>query len=95
MAPHNRDLIKQLASESNETRLKAVRELKNEIIGSQNKKQCYLELGAVPKIVQLLSPQQEKRLAVQAAATLGSFAYGNDAGVKAVIERWGPVCRSF
>ena len=90
MAPQSRDLIRQLsASATNdaESKLRAVRSLKNEIIGSQNKKQCYLELGAVPKIVQLLASQQEKKLTVQAAATLGSFAYGNDAGVTAVVER--------
>ena len=90
MAPQSRDLIRQLsASATNDadSKLRAVRNLKNEIIGSQNKKQCYLELGAVPKIVQLLASQQEKKLTVQAAATLGSFAYGNDAGVTAVVER--------
>lgn len=88
MAPQCRDLIQQLSSETKEAKLRAVRFLKNEIIGSQYKKQCYLELGAVPKIVQILASQQDKKCTVQAAATLGSFAYGNDAGAAAVVDRY-------
>ena len=88
MAQHYQDLIQQLTSDSNEAKLRAVRFVKNEIIGSQHKKQCFLELGAVPKIVGILKTQPEKKLTVQAAATLGSFAYGNDTGVTAVVNRW-------
>ena len=87
MAQHYQDLIQQLTSESNEAKLRAVRCVKNEIIGSQHKKQCFLELEAVPKIVWILKNQPETRLAVQAAATLGSFAYGNCVGLAAVVVR--------
>lgn len=87
MAPQTRDLIQCLSSESNEAKLKAVRSLKNEIIGSQYKKRRYLELGAVPRIVQILASPQENKLTVQAAATLGSFAYHNDEGVAAVVDK--------
>jgi len=87
MLTEPKGILKQLSSSDAECQFKAVRCLKNEIIGSSNRKQCYIQLGAVPRIVKILASPQEQRLAVQAAAALGSFAYENMDGVSAIVER--------
>ncbi|KAK1288440.1 hypothetical protein QJS10_CPB19g01072 [Acorus calamus] len=68
--------------------LKALREVKNQIIGNRTKKLWYLKLGAVPTIVSILSSaaDSDSAVIVQAAAALGSFACGVDAGVRAVLD---------
>uniref|UniRef100_A0A5B6ZSE1 Putative armadillo repeat-containing protein 8 n=1 Tax=Davidia involucrata TaxID=16924 RepID=A0A5B6ZSE1_DAVIN len=76
-----------------EAKLKALRELKNQIIGNRTKKFSYIKLGAVPSIVSILSSAasgygdgDSNSLLVQSAAAIGSFACGVDAGVKAVLD---------
>lgn len=86
MVPNPEDIIHRLSDYDLETKLKAVKSLKNEIIGSKNKKLSYIQLGAVPKIVQILASQNDSRLVIQAAATLGSFSYGLIEGVQAIKE---------
>ncbi|CAK9164684.1 unnamed protein product [Ilex paraguariensis] len=95
---HPEDLIQRLSSSTaHETKLKALRELKNQIIGNRTKKLSYMKLGAVPSVVSILSEallgQQVGNaeddvvsLLIQSAATIGSFACGFDAGVKAVLD---------
>lgn len=90
---HNRPefLICRLRS-SGEAKLKALRELKNQIIGNRTKKLSYIKLGAVPNVVDILSSAafdvsgDVNTILVQSCAVLGSFACGVDAGVKAVLE---------
>jgi len=84
-----KDVIKQLTSSDADAQCRAVRCLKNEIIGNPNRKQCFVQLGAVPRIVRILAHPQEQRLAIQAAAALGSFAYQNTDGVAAIVESGG------
>uniref|UniRef100_A0A2P2KKY1 Armadillo/beta-catenin repeat family protein n=1 Tax=Rhizophora mucronata TaxID=61149 RepID=A0A2P2KKY1_RHIMU len=50
-----RDLLPQLASPDREIKLKALREVKNQIIGNRTKKLSFLELGAVPAVASILS----------------------------------------
>ncbi|KAJ9540391.1 hypothetical protein OSB04_026897 [Centaurea solstitialis] len=71
-----------------EAKLKVLRELKNQIIGNRTKKLSYIKLGAVPSVVSILSSASSSAdcLLVQCAATIGSFACGVDAGVKAVLD---------
>ncbi|RAL43100.1 hypothetical protein DM860_009882 [Cuscuta australis] len=88
------DLIGRLSSTSSEIQLKALRELKNQIIGNRTKKVLFLKLGAVPAVVSVLSSaasasggaEINDSLLIQSAAVIGSFACGLDAGVKAVLE---------
>lgn len=77
-----------LRSESNEVKLKALRELKNQIIGNRTKKLSYIKLGAVPRILEILASADDSDfpILVQSAATIGSFACGVDAGVRAVLD---------
>ena len=93
------DLLTRLDSPDPETKLKALREIKNQIIGNRTKKLSFLKLGAVPAVASILSSyatQADSQLAgadvsisniiVQSAAVLGSFACGFDAGVRAVLD---------
>ncbi|XP_058072543.1 uncharacterized protein LOC131221334 [Magnolia sinica] len=83
------ELISILSSaESGGARLKALREVKNQIIGNRTKKLSYIKLGAVPRVVDILSSSgdSDSGLLVQSAAALGSFACGVDAGVSAVLD---------
>lgn len=90
---HNRPehLISRLRS-AGDTRIKALRELKNQIIGNRTKKLTYIKLGAVPFVVEILCSAafdisgDVNSVLVQSCAVLGSFACGVDAGVKAVLE---------
>ncbi|KAG0465787.1 hypothetical protein HPP92_019951 [Vanilla planifolia] len=76
-----------------EVLLKALREVKNQIIGNKTKKLLYLHLGAVPKVVSVLAALSsavggaaEAPVIVQAAAAIGSFACGVEDGTRAVVE---------
>ncbi|KAJ6692014.1 ARMADILLO REPEAT-CONTAINING PROTEIN 8 [Salix purpurea] len=93
------DLLTRLDSPDPETKLKALREIKNQIIGNRTKKLSFLKLGAVPAVASILSSyatQSDSQLVdadvstssiiVQSAAVLGSFACGFDAGVRAVLD---------
>lgn len=79
------------------TRLKAVRELKNQLIGNKFKKLQHLHL--VPLLLELVagsasssnsttsddSATNAAELQVQAISTLGSLAYGVEDGVRAIV----------
>ncbi|GFP98785.1 armadillo repeat-containing protein 8 [Phtheirospermum japonicum] len=94
------DLIGRLSSTHTpcEAKLKALRDLKNQIIGNRTKKLAFLKLGAVPSVVAALSSSSaaaagggdnlefHESVLVQSAAIAGSFACGLDAGVKAVLD---------
>lgn len=72
-----------------EALLKALREVKNQIIGNKTKKLLYLHLGAVPRIVSVLASVAgggDAALIVQAVAAIGSFACGVEDGVRAVLD---------
>lgn len=74
-----------LGSTDPEVKLRALREVKNQIIGNRTKKLSFLKLGAVPAVAAALDASQSELL-VQSAAALGSFACGFDAGVRAVLD---------
>ncbi|XP_011080339.1 armadillo repeat-containing protein 8 isoform X1 [Sesamum indicum] len=94
------DLIGRLNSAHTpyEAKLKALRDLKNQIIGNRTKKLAFLKLGAVPSVVSILSSAAAAQggggdnrefyesVLIQSAAVIGSFACGLDAGVKAVLD---------
>ncbi|XP_073063678.1 uncharacterized protein [Primulina eburnea] len=81
-----------------ESKLKALRDLKNQIIGNRTKKLAFLKLGAVPSVAAILSDaaategicgdarELHESVLIQSAAAIGSFSCGLDAGVKAVLD---------
>ncbi|XP_018830933.1 armadillo repeat-containing protein 8 [Juglans regia] len=79
------DLLVRLGSTDPEVKLRALREVKNQIIGNRTKKLSFLKLGAVPAVAAALDAAQSELL-IQSAAALGSFACGFDAGVRAVLD---------
>ncbi|KAJ4724276.1 armadillo repeat-containing protein 8-like [Melia azedarach] len=93
------NILHRLTSADRDVKLKALRELKNQIIGNRTKKLSFLKLGAVPTVASILSDAVStdavvdnnndninKNIIVQSAAVLGSFACGFEAGVKAVLD---------
>ncbi|XP_038678575.1 armadillo repeat-containing protein 8 isoform X2 [Tripterygium wilfordii] len=96
----SRELMSRLASGDPEIKFKALREIKNQIIGNRTKKLYFLKLGAVPTVSGILYRAQvelpddniyskndsNRDIIIQSAAVLGSFACGFDAGVRAVID---------
>ena len=88
--PSQSDLVAKLAAADSDARLHAVRDVKNQIIGNKARKLSYIKLGAVSRVVELLaSPDAECGVRIQCAQTVGSFAYGLDDGLKAVLESGG------
>ncbi|KAF6261181.1 armadillo-type protein [Scenedesmus sp. NREL 46B-D3] len=74
-----------LKSSDSSTRLRAVRQLKNTVIGNRFKKQQFTEL--VPALLELLASSSDTELVVQAVAALGSLAYGSDERVVVAAAR--------
>ncbi|KAI9495205.1 hypothetical protein BDB00DRAFT_257111 [Zychaea mexicana] len=80
--------IKDLASTDDVKRLKALRFIKNSVIGNKTKKDLYIQLGVVQKLVEYLTLPDDTSffLKIQAATVLGSIAYGKDENVNAVVS---------
>ncbi len=89
MVAKQQEIVDRLRSPDRSSRLKAVREIKNQIIGNKNKKLSYIKLEAVPRVVELLQENADAFLLVQSAATVGSFAYGLEDGFRAVVASGG------
>ncbi|CAN4121008.1 unnamed protein product [Withania somnifera] len=68
------DLIRRLSSSFVEAKLKALRDLKNQIIGNRTKKLCFLKLGAVSCVTSILSSSS----AAAASASVGGSACAGD-----------------
>ncbi|XP_017607771.1 uncharacterized protein LOC108454005 [Gossypium arboreum] len=99
--PRPSELLSRLTSAEPEVKVRALREVKNQIIGNRTKKLSFLKLGAVPAVAGILADSIDDvtdnnncnndsnntiNILVQSAAALGSFACGFDAGVQAVLD---------
>ncbi|KGN66489.1 uncharacterized protein LOC101213344 [Cucumis sativus] len=80
------DLIARLTVADAAVNLKALRDIKNQIIGNRTKKLSFIKLGVVPHVAAILSSTSDPNILVQSAAVLGSFTCGVDAGVSAVLD---------
>ncbi|KAK3280949.1 hypothetical protein CYMTET_11240 [Cymbomonas tetramitiformis] len=80
------EIVENLSSMDPDARLRALRAVKNQIIGNKTKKLSYVKLGAVPRIVEILATDSSVPLLVQSAAAVGSFACGTEEGVRAVLQ---------
>ena len=89
MVAKQQEVLDKLRSGDRSIRLKAVRDIKNQIIGNKSKKLSYIRLQAVPEVVALLQDCADAHLLVQSAAAVGSFAYGVEAGRQAVLASGG------
>lgn len=89
--PSSDQILHRLSSSEYEIKLKAIREVKNQIIGNRTKKLSYIKLGVAPAVAVALAEANADsdsgaNLIVQSAAVLGSFACGVDEGVHAVLD---------
>ncbi len=92
MVARPEEVVQNLYSNDAATRLKAIREVKNQIIGNKTKKLSYVKLGVVPRVVELLASEGEHddaAIKVQSATAVGSFAYGVPDGLRAVVDSGG------
>lgn len=80
------ELVSRLTAADAAVKLKALRDIKNQIIGNRTKKLSFIKLGVVPHVAAILSSTSDPNILVQSAAVLGSFACGVDAGVSAVLD---------
>ena len=65
--------VSNLDSNEQEVLLRAVREVKNAIIGSKTKKASYSSAGAVKKLINILFRTQEPSLVVHAVGSWSQF----------------------
>lgn len=92
MVARPEDLVQHLYSSDASIRLKAIKEVKNQIIGNKTKKLSYVKLGVVPRVVELLATEGEPddaAIKVQSATAVGSFCYGVPDGLRAVVDSGG------
>ncbi|KAL1916017.1 uncharacterized protein VTP21DRAFT_6021 [Calcarisporiella thermophila] len=84
----NELVVKQLYSSDPAAILESIRVIKNHIIGNKTKKDLYVQLGAIPRLVELLSVRScmDIEIKIQAATVLGSLAYGNNENVQALVN---------
>ena len=69
--------------------LRAIRKVKNQIIGNKQKKLMYTRQGAIPRVVELLKQERSKELRIQAAVALASFSYASVEGSRALNQQHG------
>ncbi|CAG8447099.1 5635_t:CDS:10 [Scutellospora calospora] len=75
---HNQAVL-DLNSSDPTVRVKALRFIKNNIIGNKTKKDLYIGLNVIPKLVTFFIENEsvDPQIQIQAAIVLGSFAYGS------------------
>ncbi|KAH8551203.1 armadillo-type protein [Umbelopsis sp. PMI_123] len=81
------DVIEQLQGNDPVQVYRALKTVKNSIIGNRTKKAQYANSGIIQRLVELLSPANDvsEDLRMQAATILGSFAHGNDEIVSQIV----------
>ncbi|GET01976.1 armadillo repeat-containing protein 8-like isoform X1 [Rhizophagus clarus] len=84
---HNQ-AVDELNSSDPAVRVKALRFIKNNIIGNRTKKDLYIQLNVIPKLVKFLKSKDtaDSQVQIQAAIVLGSFAYGGEENVTEIAK---------
>ncbi len=86
MVARPEELVSRLSSSCDpESRLKALRDIKNQVIGNKRKKKVYLQLGAVSSLVHILESSESAQLLIQCVTAAGSLAYGSQQGAEAFL----------
>eukprot|EP01135_Chromosphaera_perkinsii_P005385 Nk52_evm66s343 gene=Nk52_evmTU66s343 len=80
------EVVENLTSLDEQIRLDSVRKIKNAVIGNKTKKISYMQLGAIPKLIEILQGDDQADMLIQAAAALGSFACGTEQNVYALVN---------
>ncbi|CAG8661632.1 5355_t:CDS:10, partial [Racocetra persica] len=84
---HNQAVL-DLDSPDPAVRVKALRFIKNNIIGNKTKKDLYIGLNVIPKLVTFFTENEgvDPQVRIQAAIVLGSFAYGGEENVTEIVK---------
>ncbi|XP_076312959.1 LOW QUALITY PROTEIN: armadillo repeat-containing protein 8-like [Tachypleus tridentatus] len=83
----SRTYVDQLFSPDPQKCVDAVIQLKNSVIGSNRQKGTVIQMGVVPRLLQMLTDESSSNeLVVETAVTLGSLAKGTDDHVKSLID---------
>ncbi|KAF0444540.1 ARM repeat-containing protein [Gigaspora margarita] len=84
---HNQAVL-DLDSSDPAVRVKALRFIKNNIIGNKTKKDLYIGLNVIPKLVTFFIETEgvDPEVQIQAAIVLGSFAYGGEENVTEIVK---------
>lgn len=72
-------LLAQIVSNDEAIQLNGLKLLKNSIIGHPDQKHLFLTVGAVPRLVSILTSNKNERVRVEAGVIIGSLAYGGEA----------------
>jgi len=72
-------LLAQIVSNDEAIQLNGLKLLKNSIIGHPDQKHLFLTIGAVPRLVSILTSNKNERVRVEAGVVIGSLAYGGEA----------------
>ncbi|KAI9292550.1 ARM repeat-containing protein [Neoconidiobolus thromboides FSU 785] len=69
-------------------KMEALKTIKNEVIGNRTKKNLYVQIGLIPKIIQIIYTKEEESMSViiQAVIVLGSLAYGSPEIVNELVQ---------
>ncbi len=89
MVARARELLERLGDGANPDRLKALKQIRNSVIGNKHRKQQFVSAGAVPRVLELLRADADPDLQREAVTVLGSFAYGSELGLRELIAQSG------
>ena len=73
-------LLEKTRSKDENTKLTALRKIKNQVIGNKRRKAAYISLNAVDGIADLLSDKQDSRVRRESAVVLSSLSRLGDSG---------------
>ncbi|CAG8500860.1 8803_t:CDS:10 [Paraglomus occultum] len=78
--------VAELNSSDRTTCLSALRFIKNNVIGNKTKKDLYIQLNVIPKLVKFLRSEADTQVKIQSVIILGSFAYGGEENVMDLVR---------
>jgi len=79
--------VSALSSSNTEEQLKAVRFIKNSIIGNITKKKLYMDLNVSPILIKILSEDSYSNdMKIQASVIIGSIANGNEQNILRLVQ---------
>lgn len=83
----HQEAVTALSSSNSEEQLKAVRFIKNSIIGNITKKKLYMDLNVSPMLIKILSDgSYSNDMKIQASVIIASIANGNEQNILKLVE---------
>jgi len=90
LAGHNekhQQAVKTLSTGNQEEQLKAIRFIKNSIIGNLTKKKLYMDLNVSPILIKIISDDSYSNdMKIQSSVIIGSIANGNEQNIERLVQ---------